>query len=83
MKSLVPMPMRLVWTPRILSRNPTYQSPLLVVQTLACHTATLGVDYQRDGTVQPQSSFDNVSMFFLLLISFYNLISRSDELIVL
>ena len=54
MKSLVPMLMRLVWMPQIPSRNPTYQSPLLVVQTLACHPTSLGVDYQRDGMVQPQ-----------------------------
>ena len=65
-KGLAPMLMRLVWMPWILIRNPMYQSPLSVVQTLACHPASLGVDYQRDGMVQPQSSFDNVSM-----LSFY------------
>ena len=65
-KSPVPMPTRLVQMPQILIRNPTYQSPLSVVQTLACHPTSLGVDYQRDGTVWPQSSFDNVSM-----LSFY------------
>ena len=63
MKSPVPMLMRLVQMPQILIRNPTYQSPLLVVQTLACHPTSLGVNYQRDGTVWPQSSFDDVSMF--------------------
>ena len=62
----VPMLMRLVWMPWILIRDPTYQSPLSVVQTLACHPTSLGVDYQRDGTVWPQSSFDDVSM-----LSFY------------
>ena len=42
------------------------QSPLSVVQTLACHPTSLGVDYQRDGMVWPQSSFNDVSM-----LSFY------------
>ena len=65
-KSLVPILMRLVWMPWIPIRNPTYWSPLSVVQTLACHPASLGVDYQRDSMVQPQSSFDDVSM-----LSFY------------
>ena len=65
-KGLVPMLMRLVWMPQILIRNPTYWSPLSVVQTLACCPASLGVDYQRDGMVQPQSSFDDVST-----LSFY------------
>ena len=65
-KGLAPMLMRLVWTPRILIRSSTYQSPLSVVQTLACHPTNLGVDYQRDSMVWPQSSFDNVSM-----LSFY------------
>ena len=65
-KSPVPMLMRLVRMPQILSRNPTYWSPLSVVQTLACHPASLGVDYQRDSMVWPQSSFNNVSM-----LSFY------------
>ena len=59
---LVPMLMRLVWTSWILIRNPTYQSPLSVVQTLACHPTSLGVDYQRDATVQSQSRFNDVSM---------------------
>ena len=36
MKGPVPMLMRLVRMPRILIRNPTYQSPLSVVQTLTC-----------------------------------------------
>ena len=58
----VPMLMILVWTSRILIRNPTSQSPLSVVQTLACHPTSLGVDYQWDGMVQSQSRFDNVSM---------------------
>ena len=62
----VPMLMRLVWMSQILIRNPTYQSPLSVVQTLACHPTSLGVDYQRDGTVQSQLRFDDVSM-----LSFY------------
>ena len=62
----VPMLMRLVQMPQIPIRNPTYRSPLSVVQTLACHPTSLGVDYQRDGTVWPQSSFDDVSM-----LSFY------------
>ena len=65
-KSPVPMLMRLVQMSQILSRNPIYQSPLSVVQTLASHPASLGVDYQRDGMVWPQSSFDDVSM-----LSFY------------
>ena len=63
---LVPMLMRLVQTSWILIRNPTYQSPLSVVQTLACHPTSLEVDYQRDGMVQSQSRFDDVSM-----LSFY------------
>ena len=66
MQGPVPMLMTLVWMPQILIRNPTYQSPLSVVQTLACHPSSLGVDYQRDGMVWPQSSFDGVSM-----LSFY------------
>ena len=65
-KGLAPVLMRLVQMPWILIRNPTYQSPLSVVQTLACCPTSLGVDYQRDGTVWPQSSFDDVSM-----LSFY------------
>ena len=65
-KSLVPMLTRLVQTPQILIRNPTYRSPLSVVQTLARHSGSLGVDYQRDSMVWPQSSFDDVSM-----LSFY------------
>ena len=52
MKSPVPMLMRLVQMPQIPSRNPTYWSPLSVVQMLACHPASLGVDYQRDGMVK-------------------------------
>ena len=60
-KGPVPMLTRLVWMPQILIRNPTYQSPLSVVQTLACCPTSLGVDYQRDGTVWPQSSFNDVS----------------------
>ena len=51
-KSLVPMLMGLVQTPQISSRVPTWVT-LLLVQTLACHPTSLGVDYQRDGTVQP------------------------------
>ena len=66
MNGLVLMLMRLVRTSWILIRNPTYQSPLSVVQTLACHPTSLGVDYQRDGTVQSQLRFDDVSM-----LSFY------------
>ena len=56
MKSLVPMLMRLVWMPQILSRVPTRVNLLLVqlVQTLACYPTSLGVDYQRDGMVWPQ-----------------------------
>ena len=65
-KGPVPMLMRLVQTPQSPIRNPTYWSPLSVVQTLACHPTSLGVDYQRDGTVQPQSRFYDVSM-----LSFY------------
>ena len=60
-KGPVPMLMRLVQTSQIPIRNPTYQSPLSVVQTLACHPTSLGVDYQRDGMVWPQSSFNDVS----------------------
>ena len=52
-KSLVPMLMRLVQMPQIPSRVPT-QVNLLLVQTLACHPTSLGVDYQRDGMVWPQ-----------------------------
>ena len=63
MKSQVPMLTRLVQMPRIPSRNPTYCSPSLVVQTLACCPTSLGVDYQRDGKVWLQSSFYNVSVF--------------------
>ena len=48
MKSPVPMLTRLVQMPQILSRVPT-QVNLLIVQTLDCHPASLGVDYQRDG----------------------------------
>ena len=66
MKSQVPMLMRLVQMPQILSRYPTYQFPSVVVQTLACHPTSLRVDYQRDGTVWPQSSFNDVTM-----LSFY------------
>ena len=62
----VPMLMRLVRMHQILIRNPTYQSPLSVVQTLACCPTGFGVDYQRDGTVWPQSSFNSVST-----LSFY------------
>ena len=62
----VPMLMRLVRMPQILTRNPTSQPPLSVVQTLACCPTSLGVDYQRDGTVRSQSRFDNVST-----LSFY------------
>ena len=58
---LVPMLTRLVWTSWIPIRNPTYQSPLSVVQTLACHLTSLGVDYQRDSMVQSQSRLDDVS----------------------
>ena len=65
-KGLVPTLMRLVQMSQIPIRNPTYQSPLSVVQTLACHPTSLGVDYQRDGMVWSQSSFDDVSM-----LSFY------------
>ena len=53
MKSPVPMLRRLVQTPRILSRVPTWVN-LLIVQTLACHPASLGLDYQRNGTAQLQ-----------------------------
>ena len=49
MKSLVPPPMRLAWTPLISSRVPTRVS-FLLVQTLACCPTSLGVDYQ--GTAQ-------------------------------
>ena len=44
-KSLVPPLMRLAWMPLISSRVPT-QVSLLLVQTLACHPTSLGVDYQ-------------------------------------
>ena len=56
MKSPVPMLMRLVQMPQILSRVPTWVNLLLVqlVETLACCPTSLGVDYQRDGTVGPQ-----------------------------
>ena len=37
----VPMLTRLVQMPQILIRDPTYQSPLSVVQTLACHPTSL------------------------------------------
>ena len=79
----VPMLMRLVWTSWIPIRNPTYQSPLSVVQTLACCPTSLGVDYQRDSMVLSQSRFNNVSMVVFLLVFTCHLISRSDELIVL
>ena len=46
---------------QILIRNPTFQSPLPVVQKLACHPTSLEVDYQRDGMAQSQSRFNNVS----------------------
>ena len=62
----VPMLTRLVQMSRILIRNATYLSPLSVVQTLACCPTSLGVDYQRDGTVRSQLRFDNVST-----LSFY------------
>ena len=52
-KSLVPMLTRLVWMPQILSRIPTWVN-LLIIQTLACHPTSLGVDYQRDSMVWPQ-----------------------------
>ena len=42
-KGLVPMLMRLVQMPQILIRNPTYRSPLSVVQTLACCPTSLGL----------------------------------------
>ena len=45
MKSLVPPLMRLAWMSLILSRVPP-QASLLLVQTLACHPTSLGVDYQ-------------------------------------
>ena len=51
------MLMRLVWMSRIPIRNPTYRSPLSVVQTLACHPTSLGVDYQRDGMAQHVSFY--------------------------
>ena len=63
---LVPVLMRLVQMSQILIRKPTFQSPLPVVQKLACHPTSLGVDYQRDGMVQSQFRFNNVSM-----LSFY------------
>ena len=44
-KSLVPPPMRLAWMPLISSRVPTQASSSLV-QALACHLTSLGVDYQ-------------------------------------
>ena len=43
--------MRLVQMPQIPIRNPTFQSPLPVVQKLAYHPTSLEVDYQRDGMV--------------------------------
>ena len=58
---LVLMLMRLVQTSRIPIRNPTFQSPLSVVQKLACHPTSLEVDYQRDGMAWSQSRFNNVS----------------------
>ena len=45
MKSPVPPLMRLSWMPLISSRVPTRVS-LLLIQTLACHPTSLGVDYQ-------------------------------------
>ena len=63
---LVPVLMTLVQMPQIPIGNPTYRFPLSVVQTLACCPTSLGVDYQRDGMVWPQSSFDYLSM-----LSFY------------
>ena len=53
--------MRLVRTSRILIRNPTFQSPLPLVQKLACHPTSLEVDYERDGMARSQSRFNNVS----------------------
>ena len=47
---LAPIVMKSVWMPRIPIRNPTFQSPLAVLQKLACHPTSLEVDYQRDGT---------------------------------
>ena len=44
--------MRLAQMPQILSRVLIQVSSLLV-QTLACHPTSLGVDYQRDGMVCP------------------------------
>ena len=52
MKSPVPMLTKLVWTPWISSRVPTWVT-LLLVHTLACCPTSLGVDYQRDGMVWP------------------------------
>ena len=46
-KGPVPMLVRLVQMPWILIRNPTYWSPLSVVQTLACCPTSLGVDYPK------------------------------------
>ena len=83
MNGPVLMLMRLVQTSWIPIRNPTYQSPLSVVQTLACHPTSLEVDYQRDSMVQSQLRFNDVSMLVFLLISFYHSISRPGELIVL
>ena len=65
-KGPVPMLTRLVWMSQILIRNPTYQFSTSVVQTLACHPTSLGVDYQRDGMVQSQSRLNDVST-----LSFY------------
>ena len=47
---LAPIVMKSVWTPQILIRNPTFRSPLAVLQKLACCPMSLEVDYQRDGT---------------------------------
>ena len=52
-KSPITMLMRLVRMPQMPSRVPT-QVNLLLIWTLACHPTSLGVDYQRDGTVWPQ-----------------------------
>ena len=41
--------MKSVWMPWIPIRHPTFQSPLAVLQKLACHPTSFEVDYQRDG----------------------------------
>ena len=46
-KSLAPVLTRLIQMPQVPSWVPT-QVNLLLVQTLACHPTSLGVDYQRD-----------------------------------